>query len=470
MGFYKTKKDKYLLYGMFFFFLFLLAGAVHSVTRNDQTGFINIKLSTIASMGFSDSDCLVSTTLTLGKPYTNVAAADFYTNKDAITNNNWCERGNDSVDPAPDPISNSELTGMWVTWDTNFLYIAMQGQAMGRHNNLMCLIDSNVDKGYNDFNKLTHTSAWKRDILFDEGIMPNVYLGFWCNNNTANYNGTDSGGNTKMFYGNGQNSWIEGKQMSTQTETSNAFYAWYNGSSQANPSLRVWAMKIRWSVITNSLFVSSLNNLEIRIAGASTGPDDGSLMYDYIPETQYAIVPGVQNTIQNNYFRIKPFDSSGNIRIGINPRDDSSINFMPGSRWDVANYPSGSIPINMYNDSGVKVKAFSPNSDTINDTIRFSFALTSRGLVRCSLKIFDLKGRLVKTMFSGQSFLIPTGWAEVTLNGAGADPNPLADARLIWDGTDDNAASVPMGLYVAVFEGEDGTIRLQTRRSVFVLK
>ena len=441
-----------------------------SVTRDDQTGYIDIKQSSAAAMGFTADDQLITTSVTLLKSYVSNAAADFVTNRDGVTNNNWCERDTDSVDPAKNSISNSELSGMWVTWDTNFLYIAIRGQAQGRHNNIMCLVDSNSDTGYSDFNLLTHNNAWKRDILFDEGILPNVYFGFWCTDNHPYYNGTDGGGNTKMFYGDGLNDWVEAQQMASQTGTNQTFYAWYNGSSQSVASQRVWGLKLHWAIITNRKFVSDLANLEIRLAVASTGPDDGSLMYDYMPETQYAIKQGVQNTIQNNYFKIYPFDASGNIRIGVNPRETSGVNFYPGSRWDVANFPDGQVPIKLYNDSGNQVKAFSPNGDGVNDTINMSFTLTSRGLVRCSLKIFDLKGRLIRTLFSAKSFLLPTGWPSISFNGVGSDPNPQVDSSLVWDGRDDNSNYVPMGIYVAVFEGEDGSVRLLSRKSIVVLR
>ncbi len=442
-------------------------GVVFGVTAPDKSSLINLQADTIALSGFMADENLITSTNTLLRPYTNDASADFITNKDAVTNNNWCERTNDSVDPDPDAISHSELTGLWVTFDTNYLYVAVRGQAMGRHNNILAMLDSNVNYGANDFTLITHNHAWKRDILFDEGIVPNIYLGFWCADNTANYNATDAGGNTKMFYGDGYGSdWTESSsQCSNQNSLEGEYYSWYNGSTQTERTKRLWMFKVAWSVITNSQFAVDMANLEIRLAFATTGPDDKGAMYDYMPETQYQIVSGATSTMENNYFIVPVTDSAGNLLTGgIEMNTNASVYFMPGTKWDVANDP---FPMNMYDSAGNAVKAFSPNDDTYNDSIKFSIALNNRGLLRTTFKIYDLKGRLIRTLFSG--LMIPCPVA-ITYNGIAGDVNPVENSDLQWDGKDDSGNNVPMGIYIIVFTGLDGSVPVMIKKSVSVIR
>ncbi len=117
-------------------------------------------------------------------------------NLNIASNNNWCESTNDSVMHYKDGISNGELSGLWVTWDTNYLYVAIQGQAKGRGNNIMCFLDTNVERGVVDQSTMT----WNRRIIFADGFRPNAYVGMWCANEVAHFNGTSAGGDAQLFY------------------------------------------------------------------------------------------------------------------------------------------------------------------------------------------------------------------------------------------------------------------------------
>lgn len=444
------------------------ARTAHGLTANNKFTTIVIKATNIEDSGFTADECLISTTNTLARAYSNISAVYLATNESMISNNNWCERSDDSVAPNPDSTSNGELSGLWVTWDTNFVYVAVRGQAKGRYNNLLATIDTAYAYGNLDFLSFQSSAGhWRRDILFDEGINPNIYLGFWCKNDAATYDGTDIGGNTHLRYGNGVAAWTLGNQGLSIT---NEYFSWYNGSVQADPAKRLWIFRVKWGILTNNVFANGGQAVSMRVSIASTGPDDGSLMYDYMPETQYAIAAGATHTIQNNYFTIPLTDGSGAPLIGVSPRNTASINLYPGARYDRANFSNGIMPIVMYNDSMNQTKAFTPNGDSINDSIKFSFFLKYRAMLRSSMWVYDLKGRKVRTLFTKERLDVDAVTGSRTYNGPVGSVDPFADSRLSWDGKDDNGAYVPMGIYIVVFEGEDGSSRIISKRTLSLIR
>ncbi|MEX0737399.1 MAG: gliding motility-associated C-terminal domain-containing protein, partial [Bacteroidota bacterium] len=76
---------------------------------------------------------------------------------------------------------------------------------------------------------------------------------------------------------------------------------------------------------------------------------------------------------------------------------------------------------------------FTPNGDGKNDQTRFSFFVSNLTEARpVQLKIYDVTGRLVKTILDTKS----TAQAYVEQN------------AILWDGRDDNGRLLPPGLYI----------------------
>ncbi len=316
----------------------------------------------LLSAGFSEDENLITPTNTLLKGYRYDQNAHFVTNHDTIYSDNLCESTNDAVDPAPTLESNSELTEVWVTWDTNYIYFAVKGQAMGRHNLLMAFIDTNPVTGIFDFNFANHSGAWKRDIIFED-FKPNIYLGFWCENYSANYAGDDADlGGARMQIGNGEGSnWLEFDsydQCSSPTSTDGAYYSWYNGTLQSDPTKRNWIFKISWATITNNQYSqTNPTNLTIKFSFASMGPDDYSSSYDIVPNNLYKQHVGAQETLQNNFFSIKVTDANGDILMDVSPKTSTTVAHYPYMSWqtNISVNPILESPSNNIVDLGTEV-------------------------------------------------------------------------------------------------------------------
>jgi hypothetical protein len=191
----------------------------------------------------------------------------------------------------------------------------------------MCFLDTNADLGIEHQDSL-YPGAWLRDISFNEGIRPNAYVGMWCQNNTANFYGSDAFGNAQLHYA--ESASIFWSIRANGTVSSNLFSAWYNGSTQFEPPKRLFMFKMHWSYLTNVNVVPTVTSLTLRIAVVSTGPVDGSPIFDVLPDHGFEL--DYSYVLLNNYFSIPITDGSGNLLIGTSPRSTADINFYPGSR------------------------------------------------------------------------------------------------------------------------------------------
>jgi gliding motility-associated-like protein len=79
-------------------------------------------------------------------------------------------------------------------------------------------------------------------------------------------------------------------------------------------------------------------------------------------------------------------------------------------------------------------QTITPDDDGENDALTLSIVIPSRS--QCTLRIFDRYGRVVRTLLSDQE---------------------LSSNNVIWDGRDMSGGRLPIGIYVALLEVEDGT-------------
>ena len=81
----------------------------------------------------------------------------------------------------------------------------------------------------------------------------------------------------------------------------------------------------------------------------------------------------------------------------------------------------------------VNPNPFSPNGDGLNDQTQISFFLSNLNIERnLKIQIFDLTGKLIKTVFDGPS----KAFAYISSN------------SFLWDGRDDNGKLVRPGVYL----------------------
>ena len=95
----------------------------------------------------------------------------------------------------------------------------------------------------------------------------------------------------------------------------------------------------------------------------------------------------------------------------------------------------------------IKPNPFSPDGDGFEDEVRFKFEIPLKS--ELSLKIYDIKGRLVKTLLNKE---------------------PQVSGEIIWDGKSDKERTVRAGIYVVFMEAEVEGRRLTNKASVVVAK
>jgi len=95
----------------------------------------------------------------------------------------------------------------------------------------------------------------------------------------------------------------------------------------------------------------------------------------------------------------------------------------------------------------IKPNPFSPDGDGFEDEVRFTYEIPLKA--ELSLKIYDVKGRLVKTLL---------------------DKEPQVSGEIIWDGKSDKNRIIRAGIYVVFMEAEVEGRKLTQKASVVVAK
>jgi hypothetical protein len=100
---------------------------------------------------------------------------------------------------------------------------------------------------------------------------------------------------------------------------------------------------------------------------------------------------------------------------------------------DVKTVLTSDVPERLIVDLQVSPNPFSPNGDGLNDKVQISFFLANLNVERnLKIQIFDLTGKLIKTMFDGPS----KAFAYISSN------------SFFWDGRDESGKVVRPGVYL----------------------
>ncbi len=350
----------------------------------------------------------------------------------------------------------AELYGLWLTWDTNWMYIAVRGFMENSYstgegaqgNNIMVLMDWKRDFGYNAIAK---ESTWNKSV-FTRGFDVDMYFGVYGGYDTVPADGL---GGIEWHYVNSQNSdtrlsWICPPTIANEKNTS-YMDAYYNGHDEVIDSTkRVLLMRLKMpvllNVLTNSADISlpTLSSVTLKIAVATVDGVDKSAgwTYDFMPNN-LAGMYGSKNNVMDNYFEIPFTDASGKLLMGFSPRYGSKINFLPGSRvFEPPVSKVNATVTNLTTGQGFSRIVFAPEK---GESISLNVNAKKNSYFNFSIKIYDLRGDLIK------EFTQPS----------------LLNLSTTWDGKDKDGQDVPMGTYIAVFSGQSDDAQIWNDKLYF---
>lgn len=447
-----------------FIVLLLFSSFVFGVTSSNKNIVIKVLGSWDPfSMGWEPDELLISPTNTLNKPLGAIVDQNDLTNNGGrmltyfgIPYQNKCEATNDSAYPGrdTDTLTKAELSELWLTWDTNYIYFAVRGQAAGRHNNLMIYFDREPGKGRTSF--VESTVVWNRGVFFS-GFDPDMYIGFWNPNDSVEFDISANKGGVQLYSlatGDeelGISSYADpGNVPGSPNMDTNVFDFFFNGQYEPDMFKRIVLGKIRWD-----LFFTNVNptNMWLKIAVATTGPDSGNYNYEYMPDNSTPVNPSFKS-VQDNFIMIRVTDGDGKPRIGINVKDEAYINFYPGIKIEADKSPRFYMKVVRGASSGQeddKPKVIAPaKGDKVK--IRIDIQKETDFFAQGYIKIYDERGRLVRTLADNINLARDMSGQ----NPPSAKPGVYeAPYTFVWDGKDDNGNFVPMGNYFVVVAGKN---------------
>jgi len=420
------------------------------------------------SMGWEPDELLISPTNVLNKPYGAIV------DQNDLTNNggrmltyfgnpyrNTCEPTNDSTYPGrdTDTLTKAELSELWLTWDTNALYVAVRGQTAGRHNNLMIYFDREPGVGRTSFNE-NPPIVWQRGVFFKD-MDPDMYIGFWNPNDSVKFdiNPDKSGGGVQIYSHTGPDGSVK-VGMSSYADTANVpgspnmdtsiFDFWFNGEYESDMFKRVVIAKIAWS-----FFFTNVNptNMWLKVAVATTGPDSGNYNYEYMPDSSTPVNPSFKS-VEDNFVMIRVTDGNANPIIGVSVRNNAYVNFYPGVKLEVSKTPKFYMKVTRATSSTEddRPKVLAPaKGDKLS--IRIGIESATDFFVQGSIKILDMKGNVVRNLAQNINLsanMVSSPSDLVVKPGVYQFPYTF-----VWDGTDDKGQKVPMGNYIIVVSGRN---------------
>ncbi len=304
----------------------------------------------------------------------------------------------------------NELTDIKCTWDSNYLYVAINGVING--NNFMVFLDC-VHGGIPDFKPedSSESLSWNRSLTF-VNYYPDYYFGTWPDNSTPeNYKAVSSIRDERIY-------------NNSELESGAYFPSGINGAFE---------FKISWDELFNAGPGNVSAGAQIRISACITGAWGGSSA-DVMPDNSAgASSDGQQRVVMDNYAVIKvDSDNDGKPDIGVNPNERLS--------FIVPDLPHKPNPIDISN-----LKLDRKIISTVHgQKVLISFYLNISKTI--TVKVFNIKGDEVKTIIYDEPAVI-------------GDNNIHTNPRLSWDGRDEKGKVVPEGVYIISVTDTDRTFR-----------
>lgn len=427
---------------LFFLLLLGLTGQVFSRSAADKSQILywitntgtNIINFDGISFGWDWDDLLISEQWTMTYPF---GSTNSISNLNTVRippsiNTNVGELGDDSKYPnRSDIITHGELHGMWFTWDTNGVYFAVVGESKGRANNLFIVFDRLAAVGSYKFGNMN--SGWKRNINFSDWE-PDLYIGMWGQDNQPTYGGSQLWRINNCVPETGITTvWNMLAAITTSDSTGTNFYRIRYNSEETDITKRVMLGFITWAAITNGM--NPIDNMILKTAAVSSGPDDGSPTYDFCPDNLGGVDPNNASTFTENNFQMVVF-TNGSVNTNYSPAMDGKVVVIPGTKI-IANI----IPTNFTNPLNSFGDLTSYLVPDLNDRISFSIPdFDSIGyLGNAKVSVFDLYGRKVRTVYDGYESIKPDNVTNY----------------LSFDGKNDTGEILGTGTYLYIVSGNN---------------
>jgi len=136
-------------------------------------------------------------------------------------------------DEYQDESGSRETLSLWLTWDTNSLYLAVQADVHGSLNEIIMLINTGSGNGITSFLSPPAGSMIEERHPITEGFSPDMILRMWCSQGSSFYGGTPARGSSELKF-NINHGWSNVNLMLS----TDPFYAWCNSDVQATASRR----------------------------------------------------------------------------------------------------------------------------------------------------------------------------------------------------------------------------------------
>ncbi len=301
----------------------------------------------------------------------------------------------------------NEVIDIKTTWDSNALYIALDGVLNG--NNMMFFLDFK-DGGIEDFNpQNTYNSiSWKRSITFIKHY-PDFYVGTWENNtNPIVYGASSSLGDYEI------------------TQSSGSVLSKAYLPTGIRGAIEI---KISWD------FIKSVNNNTIpkiiRMASCITNGGFGAASSpDVAPDNSSGTSSDGQSRVFiDNFVEINiDNDNDGKPDIGISPVSQRSFT------------QSFTLP---HKPSNISIEEFSADKKIIKingEQNKFELSLKVNIPALFDLEAYDIKGKKVKTIFYNRLLENDQTYS------------------IEWNGKDDNDEFLQKGFYILQLVNSDRTV------------
>lgn len=288
--------------------------------------------------------------------------------------------------------SNEEIKDIYITWDKNYLYIALDGICWG--NGIIIYIQVGPDTVLQDANGL---NSWARKIKFPADFGPDYFIAFWDQQ-------------TPSLWKISSSSYTE----QIQNTSSVAGAASINQSVEGSIEVRV-----AWSLFFSDVKGYTLKkNTNLKICAVLVGGDYQSGP-DIAPDNSVGAPQDISEYIYADNYIIVPIDANGDSEpdIGIKPNEKRTFKFsLPFS-----------APEEIISNLNITPNPFSPNNDGKDENLNITFTLNASALL--NIEVFDLLGNSVATIKDNEY----TNAGSISLS---------------WDGKNESSETQNMGIYI----------------------